>query len=100
MVVAAIYRKVWCALLFFLSLDCPNQKYEKIFGVEPLTFPVNLHINNKKETTFSSKQYNCSLYGYHLDYSGFKVRWKYITDKVFHLTKENSALKKFIIQVT
>lgn len=100
MVVSAIFRKVWFFLLFFLSLDCPNQKYEKIDGKDLFKFPVNLQINKKEKTSVSSVHYNCSLYGYYLDYSGFKVRWKNITDGVFNLTKENNTYNKFSIQVT
>ncbi|XP_027044601.1 uncharacterized protein LOC113672512 [Pocillopora damicornis] len=78
--------------------DCPNQKYEKIDGKDLFKFPVNLQINKKEKTSVSSVHYNCSLYGYYLDYSGFKVRWKNITDGVFNLTKENNPNKKFSIQ--
>ena len=100
MIVSAIFRKVWYLFVVFLSLDCPNQKYERIDGKEPLKFPVNLQIYKKEASTFSSVDYNCSLYGYYLDYSGFKVRWKNITDGVFNLTKENNLNNKFNIQVT
>lgn len=86
-------------LLFILSLDCPNQNYENIVHGVPWSFPVDLHINKRKITMISSMDYNCSLYGYYLDYSGFKVGWKNITDGVFNLTKENDP-NKFSIQVT
>lgn len=85
-------------LLFILSLDCPNQNYENIVHGVPWSFPVDLHINKRKITIFSSMDFNCSLYGYYLDYSGFKVRWKNITDGVFNL--KNDLNNKFSIQVT